>query len=186
MAAVLLWRSWPAWGGSDFCGEEEEAARRRLPARGWLAPWWLAGLRKYMHPTTAAARPCAAAAPVKVIGDLHGQYADLMHLFRVYGTPSRLGDISYLDYLFLGDYVDRGEWSLETVCLLLALKVEFPGQVWLLRGNHEVRAGTQKSAWVVREGAGAGGGEGAEPPRHSSVSRALNSRDGPEFLRSSA
>jgi serine/threonine-protein phosphatase PP1 catalytic subunit len=44
----------------------------------------------------------AAAAPVKVIGDIHGQFGDLMHLFRVYGAPSRLGDISYLDYLVRG------------------------------------------------------------------------------------
>ncbi|KAG2270317.1 hypothetical protein Bca52824_064872 [Brassica carinata] len=60
-------------------------------------------------------------APIKVFGDLHGQFGDLMRLFYEYGYPSRQGDISYIDYLFLGDYVDRGKHSLETI-LLLALK----------------------------------------------------------------
>jgi protein phosphatase len=79
-------------------------------------------------------------APVKVFGDIHGQFADLMRLFDQYGSPSREakgGDISVVDYLFLGDYVDRGKHSLETICLLLALKVHFPSRVFLVRGNHE-------------------------------------------------
>ncbi|GAB4813585.1 hypothetical protein N2152v2_000631 [Parachlorella kessleri] len=88
-------------------------------------------------------------APVKIIGDIHGQFGDLMHLFRVYGTPSRLGDISYLDYLFLGDYVDRGEHSLETISLLFALKVEFPTQVHLLRGNHEISEVNSKYGFLA-------------------------------------
>ena len=82
----------------------------------------------------------AAAAPVKIFGDLHGQFGDLMRLFEEYGTPSTAGDIPYIDYLFLGDYVDRGAHSLETICLLLALKIEHPTSVHLIRGNHEVRA----------------------------------------------
>lgn len=61
-------------------------------------------------------------APVKIFGDLHGQFGDLMRLFSEYGSPSTAGDIAYIDYLFLGDYVDRGAHSLETICLLLALK----------------------------------------------------------------
>jgi protein phosphatase len=64
-------------------------------------------------------------APVKIFGDLHGQFGDLMRLFSEYGSPSTAGDIAYIDYLFLGDYVDRGAYSLETICLLLALKVCF-------------------------------------------------------------
>lgn len=63
-----------------------------------------------------------------------------MRLFEEYGTPSTAGDITYIDYLFLGDYVDRGAHSLETICLLLALKIEHPKSVHLIRGNHEVRA----------------------------------------------
>ncbi|KAK9279972.1 hypothetical protein L1049_013656 [Liquidambar formosana] len=76
-------------------------------------------------------------APVKIFGDLHGQFGDLMRLFDEYGSPSTAGDIAYIDYLFLGDYVDRGQHSLETITLLLALKVEYPNNVHLIRGNHE-------------------------------------------------
>ncbi|KAM0823924.1 hypothetical protein ACQ4PT_070544 [Festuca glaucescens] len=65
-------------------------------------------------------------APIKIFGDLHGQFGDLMRLFDEYGSPSTAGDIAYIDYLFLGDYVDRGQHSLETITLLLALKVEYP------------------------------------------------------------
>lgn len=76
-------------------------------------------------------------APVKVFGDLHGQFGDLMRLFDEYGFPSTAGDITYIDYLFLGDYVDRGQHSLETITLLLALKIEYPENVHMIRGNHE-------------------------------------------------
>ncbi|KAK6141919.1 hypothetical protein DH2020_024340 [Rehmannia glutinosa] len=76
-------------------------------------------------------------APIKIFGDLHGQFGDLMRLFDEYGSPSTAGDIAYIDYLFLGDYVDRGQHSMETITLLLALKVEHPHQVHLIRGNHE-------------------------------------------------
>ncbi|KAF3555907.1 hypothetical protein F2Q69_00016759, partial [Brassica cretica] len=76
-------------------------------------------------------------APIKIFGDLHGQFGDLMRLFDEYGSPSTAGDISYIDYLFLGDYVDRGQHSLETITLLLALKVEYQHNVHLIRGNHE-------------------------------------------------
>nr|XP_043620256.1 serine/threonine-protein phosphatase BSL1-like [Erigeron canadensis] len=76
-------------------------------------------------------------APIKVFGDLHGQFIDLMRLFDEYGFPSSAGDITYIDYLFLGDYVDRGQHSLETITLLLALKINYPENVHLIRGNHE-------------------------------------------------
>ena len=76
-------------------------------------------------------------APLKIYGDLHGQYGDLMRLFKEFGTPMTAGDITYIDYLFLGDYVDRGAHSLETICLLLALKIEYRNHVHLIRGNHE-------------------------------------------------
>ncbi|KAK9068126.1 hypothetical protein SSX86_012237 [Deinandra increscens subsp. villosa] len=76
-------------------------------------------------------------ASIKIFGDLHGQFGDLMRIFDEYGSPSAAGDIGYIDYLFLGDYVDRGQHSLETICLLLALKVEYPHNIHLIRGNHE-------------------------------------------------
>mmetsp|Transcript_76336 Transcript_76336/g.210721 ORF Transcript_76336/g.210721 Transcript_76336/m.210721 type:complete len:854 (+) Transcript_76336:129-2690(+) len=78
-------------------------------------------------------------APIKVYGDIHGQYLDLMRLFARYKAPleGENGDIDSMDYLFLGDFVDRGSFSLETVCLLFALKVRYPTQIHLIRGNHE-------------------------------------------------
>eukprot|EP00330_Aristerostoma_sp_ATCC50986_P005592 CAMPEP_0114587074 /NCGR_PEP_ID=MMETSP0125-20121206/10129_1 /TAXON_ID=485358 ORGANISM="Aristerostoma sp., Strain ATCC 50986" /NCGR_SAMPLE_ID=MMETSP0125 /ASSEMBLY_ACC=CAM_ASM_000245 /LENGTH=216 /DNA_ID=CAMNT_0001782811 /DNA_START=1577 /DNA_END=2227 /DNA_ORIENTATION=+ len=78
--------------------------------------------------------------PIKIFGDIHGQYSDLMRFFDLFGSPcygNQEGDIESFDYLYLGDFVDRGSHSLETICLLMALKVKFPDQIHLIRGNHE-------------------------------------------------
>lgn len=69
--------------------------------------------------------------PVKIVGDVHGQYSDLIRLFEMCGFPPAA------NYLFLGDYVDRGKQSLETILLLLCYKIKFPENFFLLRGNHE-------------------------------------------------
>ncbi|CAD6191607.1 unnamed protein product [Caenorhabditis auriculariae] len=113
--------------------------------------------------------------PVKIVGDIHGQFEDLRHMFNMNGWPfsedeikemgkNHYGRVKLVDkhvtktfrlpiqygspdrhpgpshYLFLGDYVDRGTFSLDVVVLLFALQLRYPERITLLRGNHESRA----------------------------------------------
>ena len=82
---------------------------------------------------------------VVIVGDIHGQFFDMMQMLEQLKqrnlTP---GDAKKTKYLFLGDYVDRGKRSLEVCAYLMALKIKYPHDVFLLRGNHESRQMTQE------------------------------------------
>lgn len=78
--------------------------------------------------------------PVIIIGDIHGQFYDMIHMFEKVVDPK---GIPGTNLLFLGDYVDRGIFSLEVMIFLFCLKLNFPRNVVMLRGNHESRAMTE-------------------------------------------
>jgi len=113
---------------------------------------WIPELRKCKHlPEAALKRVCQivrellleesnvqpVSSPVTICGDIHGQFFDLMELFRTGG------EVPDTNYVFMGDFVDRGYYSLETFTMFLVLKAAYPDKVTLLRGNHECRQITQ-------------------------------------------
>jgi hypothetical protein len=77
-----------------------------------------------------------ARSPTKIFGSIYGRFQDLLNIFENFGYPDEK-EMEIVEYVFLGNYVDKGFNSLETICLLMALKIKYPDHIRLLRGKHE-------------------------------------------------
>jgi serine/threonine-protein phosphatase PP1 catalytic subunit len=109
---------------------QAETAKRNTPVKLDNADLtWLCG--EAIKKLKSESRLLNIAAPITILGDIHGQFYDMLEFFKLGGRPPTT------PYLFLGDYVDRGPNSIEVFSYLLALKVKYPNKIWLLRGNHE-------------------------------------------------
>eukprot|EP00397_Hematodinium_sp_SG-2012_P011479 GEMP01011619.1.p1 GENE.GEMP01011619.1~~GEMP01011619.1.p1 ORF type:complete len:659 (+),score=95.45 GEMP01011619.1:50-2026(+) len=87
--------------------------------------------------------------PCRVYGDIHGQLPDLLQFFNAFSWPDkRRGDIFSMNYIFLGDFVDRGKFSVDVITLLFSLKLLYPTKVYLVRGNHEDRTMNQNYGFL--------------------------------------
>ncbi|SMN22542.1 similar to Saccharomyces cerevisiae YPL179W PPQ1 Putative protein serine/threonine phosphatase [Maudiozyma saulgeensis] len=105
-----------------------KSKRDKFPFHAWEIQLICAAVREiFLHQPTLL----RLQAPIKIVGDLHGQFNDLLRILKMSGIPSET------NYLFLGDYIDRGKQSLETILLLLCYKLKYPNNFFMLRGNHE-------------------------------------------------
>lgn len=114
--------------GSHFAPLKSRRSKDKLPMTTLEIKFILSKSRSVFleQPTLLKLSP-----PVKIVGDIHGQFYDLLRIFNSCGYPP------HTNYLFLGDYVDRGYKSLETILLLLCYKIKYPENFFMLRGNHE-------------------------------------------------
>ena len=114
---------------SKIAAHEEQLVIQRVPAQSLVM---LCERIRYCFSNEDTVLDLAS--PIVAVGDLHGHFLDLLRILQLCGLP---GDDPNLRYLILGDIVDRGEFSLETITLLYLLKAVYPSQIYFIRGNHE-------------------------------------------------